>query len=419
MDDGNRAVAQEWRRHWLLLLAATVGVSFGSIPIVTLGLFMQPLQDTFGWSRTAISLGLTVYAFASMPLTPLGGALVDRFGARAVAIPGLVLSGLIFAAFGLITGAYAQWIAVWVAYSLASVLIRTMIWNATVSRAFVVNRGLAIAILLSGMSLASSTAPLLAHELIRGFGWREAYAALGIGWTAIALLFVIPFFREWAAPAPQRTNAAPPPPARQPGGLTLREALRSIVLIRIALAALLVTTLASAYGVHLVPIYTSLGMSRGGAAGVAMLAGIAGVASKIAIGWAVDRVQTGLLPMVALAIPAVCYALLLASHGSTAMLLTGAIFAGVGGGASLHMIMYLTTQYGGLRNFGKIYGSVSALVALSAGIGPITAGAIYDATGSYTLFLVIGIPIFIVAGLLVFGLGPYPQFESVVADDAQ
>lgn len=418
MGKSTESPPSEWKLHWLLLLAATIGVSFGSIPTVTLGLFMEPLQNEFGWSRTTISLGMTVFAALSVPLTPFGGALVDRFGSRRIAIPGLALCGVAFAAFGLMTDAVAQWIVTWVIFSAVSILIRTMVWNPAVSRAFVANRGLAMAVLLSGMSLAGSTAPLLAHELIETFGWRGAYFSLGLGWTGAALVLVFLFFRERAIPAPADNSGATAARTLLPGGLTTREALRSVRIIRIALAALLATTLSSAYGVHMVPIYTSLGMQRGEAASVALLAGVAGVLSKLAIGWLADRVQTGFLPFAALALPGGGYALLLASQGSTPMMLAGAVLIGLGGGATLHMIMYLTTQYGGLRNFGKIYGSVSALVALAAGIGPVSAGAIFDQTQSYALYLTIGIPMFLAAGLLVFGLGPYPHFPPVDPGDS-
>ena len=97
--------------------------------------------------------------------------------------------------------------------------------------------------------------------------------------------------------------------------------------------------------------------------------------------------------------------------GGTAVLILVASIVGFGGGATLYMIVYLTTQYGGLRHFGKIYGTVSIMTGLSAGVGPITAGIIVDTTGNYELFLVLGIPVFIVAGLLVAGLGPFPAFE--------
>jgi hypothetical protein len=59
------------------------------------------------------------------------------------------------------------------------------------------------------------------------------------------------------------------------------------------------------------------------------------------------------------------------------------------------------------------------MTGLSAGIGPVTAAWIFDRTGNYELYLMLGIPLFVVAGLLVYGLGPYPQFKPTEAAVAQ
>jgi MFS family permease len=412
--EAGQAAPSEWKLHWLLLLAATVGVSFGGIPVSSMGVFMQPLQDEFGWSRTTISVSMTVFAFVVTPLTPFAGALVDRFGARAIAIPGLFLCGLTFAAFSLMNGVVALWFGMWVAYALASLLIRTMVWNPPVATAFVANRGTAMAVMLSGMSVASAVTPLLTHFLIAELGWRGAYLALGLGWSGMALLLVIPFFRMAPVKVRETESAAPgsPQPARfVPGGLSLREALRDKVMIRIAIATFLATMIGAGWGVHAIPVYRSLGIAEVTAASLALVAGTAAILSRLVCGAILDRFKAGWVPGVVLALPALAFIVLLVSDGALPIVLVGVALMGFGSGATLYMIMYLTTQYGGLRHFGKIYGSVSALVGLSSGIGPVTAGWIFDTTGSYEGFLMLSIPVFIVAGLLVLGLGPHPQFE--------
>jgi MFS family permease len=418
---GRDSSPSEWKLHWPLLLAATFGVSFGGIPVSTLGLFMEPLRNEFGWSSTTVSLAMTVFAFIVTPLTPFAGALVDKYGARAVAIPGLVLCGLTFSAFSLSNGVVALWIGMWVAYALASVLIRTMVWNPPVATAFVVNRGVAMAIMLSGMSVASATTPLLTHTLIAELGWRMTYVVLGLGWTGIALALVIPFFRVTPRIRPASPGHADQPVSAHhaiPGGLTLREALRNVTMIRIAIATFLASVIGAAWGVHFVPIYRSFGAEPAFAASLAIVGGGWAIASRLITGAIMDRFRSGLVPFVVLASPALAYALLLVAGGSTIVLILVASLIGFGGGATLYMIVYLTTQYGGLRHFGKIYGTVSIMTGLSAGVGPITAGIIVDTTGNYELFLMLGIPVFIVAGLLVAGLGPFPNFEPETSEPA-
>jgi len=414
VDQDKRAAPSEWRQYWPLLLAATFGISFGGIPTTSLGLFMLPLQEEFGWSRTTISLSMTVFAFIVTPLTPFAGALVDRFGARAIAIPGLVLCGLAFSGFSLMNGTVALWIGMWVIYGLFSLLIRTMVWNPPVATAFVDNRGTAMAVMLSGMSVASAVTPLLTHFLIAELGWRGAYLALGLGWPGLALLLVIPFFKVRPAKAIGRESDSGdgrPPAHFVPGGLTLRQSLGNAVMIRIAIATFLATGIGAGWGLHAIPVYRSLGIAEVTAASLALIAGTAGILSRLICGTIMDRFKAGWIPCVVLATPALAFTVLLLSGGALPIVMVGVALMGFGSGATLYMIIYLTTQYGGLRHFGKIYGSISALVGLSSGIGPLAAGWIFDSTGSYEGFLLLSIPVFIVAGLLVLGLGPHPTFE--------
>ncbi len=412
MHDGQPTGAHEWRQNWPLLAAATAGISFAAIPTVTLGIFMEPLQDEFGWSRATITLGLLVFAVVTTPLSPFAGALVDRFGPRAIGLPGLALAGLSFAAFSLVGGSFAIWITVWTVYSLCALLIRSTVWNRAVAGAFEKSRGMAIAVLLSGTSIAGAIAPFVTHLLIDNVGWEGAYIGLGIGWAGIAWLLVLLFFREpQAAPSGPVDAQGARQPRALPGGLTTREALRSPVIRRIACAVVLQITISAAISVHLVPIHMSLGASRGEAAGIISLMGIGAILAKLATGYVADRARSSVLPLVAFSLPALGYLLILYGDASIATLSAATFIIGCGSGSALHMMVYLTTQYGGLRNFGKIYGSIGALMGLSAGIGPFAAGLLHDATHSYSLLITAAIPMLLVAGLLVFGLGPYPDFR--------
>jgi MFS family permease len=408
------SAAQEWRNFWPLVMAGMAGLTLGTIPSATLGVFMDPLGNEFGWSRTEISLGLTIFAIISLPLTPFAGVLVDRFGPRRVAIPGVALSAAAFASFGLLSGSLVQWLAIWVAYTLASLLTRTLVWNKAVSAAFTTSRGLAIAVLLCGTAVSSSLSPAATNWMIEHWGWRTAYLGLGAGWGSMVLLLVVLFFREKAAPAASGTGAAAVAPML-PGGMTVREAVRSLTMHRIAIAMFLQSTMGVSIMVHLVPMLTADGLTRGEAAGIAAILGMGSIAGKLITGWLADRVTGSLLPVACFGGPAVAYVILLQAQGSVLLLSGAVIVLGYCSGASLHLTTYLTTRYAGLRNFATIFGLISSLMALSAGIGPVLAGVIFDATGSYALLLTAGIGVALVAGAAVFGLGPYPVFPPFEA----
>src|SRR3954451_5813508 len=90
---------------WWIVLVAAVGLSMSYGPIVTFtfGVFFKPLSQEFGWTRAqvslAFSLSLLVISFAS----PFVGRLVDRFGARRVIVPSVLLFGLALISFSLLS----------------------------------------------------------------------------------------------------------------------------------------------------------------------------------------------------------------------------------------------------------------------------------------------------------------------------
>ncbi len=409
--DVETAPRSEWRDHWPLVLSATAGLSFGGMPAASLGLFMAPLRDEFGWSSAQVAAGMTLMAAIGLFLAPLAGAVLDRTGSRRVAIPGLAASGVVFAAFGFMTGHYLQWVLIWVGLSLAMLFIRTMVWNRAVSTAFTTTRGLALAVLLTGLALGQVIVPPLANMLIANWGWRAAYVALGLGWTTMALIPVIFFFKERGVNEKAVKAVRVDAPATPLPGLTLQQALRDPAMIKIAVATALQTGVAAAIAIHFVPLLVSLELDRTTAASMAAVLGLCSICGKLLNGWLIDRYSSGLIPFIAFSSPALAYVLLLQGQGSLALITMAAMVAGYAGGAALHMTNYLSTRYAGLGHFGKIFGVVSSLMGLAAGISPLLAGIVFDRTGSYDLVLFTGIPLAIVAGVLVASLGRYPDFN--------
>ena len=49
------SVLDEWKSGWLLVVAAGFGIALGSVQVYSTGVFIQPLEEEFGWSRSAIT----------------------------------------------------------------------------------------------------------------------------------------------------------------------------------------------------------------------------------------------------------------------------------------------------------------------------------------------------------------------------
>src|SRR5207248_8687126 len=59
--------------------------------LYTLGLFIKPLNQEFGWDRASISAAGGIAAISSAITIPFVGSMMDRWGVRTVLLPIVVL----------------------------------------------------------------------------------------------------------------------------------------------------------------------------------------------------------------------------------------------------------------------------------------------------------------------------------------
>jgi len=408
----------EWRVGWSLVLVGMLGVSLSSLATYTLGLFMAPLERDFGWSRAQSSSALSFVALAAVLLAPVVGAMIDKWGTRRLALPGVLLVAVSFAAMSLNNGSIMLWWGLWLWMGLVNLLIKTTIWATAITGMFDKARGMAIAVTLCGTGISSSGGPLIARWLIDDYGWRTAFIGMGILWGVVvvpAVFFL--FFDVRARERRKQHSAAVAAPARMAlPGLSVREALRSKSFLSILGCTFLINTVVTALVVHLVPILVSKGLTRVDAALALGIFGFAAAVGKLGSGWLLDRVHGRVLGMVILAIPAVPCLILSGVPLTLPLAFVVVALIGLGSGGELQTLTYLSTRYVGLRNFGKLYGIFGSLVGICLGVGPLCAGLIYDSVGNYQPLLYAVIPISLLCSLLMSTLGAYPVFEKPRTD---
>lgn len=88
----------------------------------------------------------------------------------------------------------------------------------------------------------------------------------------------------------------------------------------------------------------------------------------------------------------------------------GNFWAPYAAGTKSQITGYLTASYGGLKNFGVIYGVMAALMALASGVGPMLGGVLYDRFGNYDAFLILETAGCIFGGLIMISLPNYPDW---------
>ena len=279
----------EWRAGWAMLLAAAMGVGLSSAPIYALGVFMAPLEHAFGWSRTmmssTVSLTSLVVAFGS----PGIGLLLDRWGARRLALTGTALVSLSVAAFAMMHGSATVLLLMWTMLGFAILPCSPLVWQMAVANRFVARRGLALSLALCGSNLLGAIAPLLCEQIVLYWGWRDAYLSL----ATFMFLSVFPlascFFYDARDLSRKVGLLEAPTTAPLEEGVTLAEALRSRNFWLLTSGFLLAGSCITGMVLHLFPILTSIGITPLVAASATSSMSIAAICSRLVVGLLMDR----------------------------------------------------------------------------------------------------------------------------------
>lgn len=405
------SAAAEWKTNWTLVLAACIGGAIPTLHYYSLGLFFEPLQAEFGWSRAQISVGVLISATVCVLIQPLVGLLIDRWGSRHVALPGLFIYCGAVAALGTVNAAIISYWALFAVMAFGQACLTQPVWIAAVAKRFTAGRGTAISITLCGASIGSLFVPIIAQHMIDSWGWRAAYPTLALVFGAVSLPILLIFFHERGAPV-RSAQPRPATPAPVVPGLTWREGLRSPHFWCLAGVGLFITLSTQSLLVHFVPIVTAKGLDRGAAAAVIGIVGFTSIAGRLCDGFFLDRYRGNIVGAASLLMPLVACVLIYGFDGSKAMAAAIALALGFALGAETSVVAYLATRYLGMRNYGILFGLLAGLINLGAGWGPVVAGAVYDAFGSYDRMLMAAGGLSVLFSLLVLRMGRYPEFTK-------
>lgn len=374
----------EWRSHWPLAIAASLGYSVAMLHVYSFGPFISHLQQEFGWSRAESSMGIAIVGIGAAIFGLPMGILVDRLGPRRVGLAGALLMGITVCLLSTATGTIANWVALWTVIGFATLWVQTPVWTSAVASRFEASRGLAFAVTLSGASVGTALFPILATWLIGLYGWRTAFIALSTLWVGLSFPILFLFFRG-ARDVARKPDVSPD----TQGGLTLAEGLRSPAFYKLLIAGGFYAFTAIGIVVHFVPILTDNGAEPLTAAGIAALVGVFSIIGRLGTGALLDRFPAHVVGAGAFLIPLVACLLLLFDGESRASQAAAAAFFGLTVGAEVDVIAYLATRHFGLEHFGALFGALVTALALGTALGPLAAGATFDRYESYAPFLVL------------------------------
>jgi len=400
-----------YRNRWWVVFATVCGLLVGAGPInvFTFGVFLKPITEDLGLSRGAFSAALTVHVTIAAIVLPVIGWLVDRWGARRIMLPGLLLYALATVSYGLLQASpLLLSFLIFVLTGLVGGVQPPIPYAAVIAQWFDRERGLALGIGTAGVGLGVALVPQVAALLIDAVGWRLAYVGLAIGVLVVAFPPVALFLREppdfvagvWRLQQAAGAAAAVP-------GVAAAEALRSWLFWGLAIAFFLDVIAINGTLTHIVPLLTDRGLPRQVATAALSGTGFALIFGRVLSGWCLDRFWGPYVAITFFILPMVGIGILTSGAAGFAPFL-GAIVCGLGIGAEIDLMAFFTNRYFGLRDYAKLYGTMFGIFALGVGIGPALSGASFDRFHSYTPAFAISM-ILLAAGCLIFlRLGPYP-----------
>ncbi len=363
---------------WTIVGVGIVVTCIGLGSMLSLSVFLQPMSEAMGWSRTSISTASLITWLCMGAGSFLWGALSDRFGTRTVLLlgGGLLGIGLVSASQAATVGQFQLLFGVLVGLASGSFYAPL---TATTTRWFTEHRSLAVALVSAGIGLGASTVGPLARWIITNYDWRLAMLVVG----NLAWLVVIPAALLVREP-PEGSSAGGASPTAGAGGaeLTAGQALRTPQFAVIALTYFACCAAHSGPIFHMVTHAIDRGVSAMAAVTVLSVAGLASLGGKIICGLIADRVGAKGTLIVGLAIQAVSVSLYVFTRDLGSFYALAVMFGFAYGGV-MPLYAIVVREYFGARIMGTVFGAVGLVSTLGMAMGPWAGGWLYDTFGSY------------------------------------
>ncbi len=366
----------------------------------SMGVFFKPFMDEFGWSRALISSAFSLAMLVCGMSSILQGGLSDRFGPRVVMAVGGVFLGIGY----LLMSRVSHF---WHVYLYCTVIIgfgisgTDVVMLSTTSRWFLRFRGLVTGIAKVGTGVGMLVMPLLLNWLIVRYGWRITFLSLGIlsllAYIGLAQFLVRDPGKMGLWPDNEKRVSHEPDTGPEKG-LNTEQAMRTLSFWTICVAYILALFCLATMLLHVVPHVIDMGFSSSRGARILSTVGAVSILGRFVMGGTADRIGTK-------SVLVICFMCLttglfwLQISDRFWMMVVFAILHGFAHGGLFAIVAPITAEYFGTRSHGELFGIVTFVSTFGAAAGPVLAGVVFDASGSYQMVFRI------LTGVSVVGLG--------------
>jgi MFS family permease len=397
-------------RHYRWVIVAA-GAFLGCVAIggmFSLPVFLVPMTEATGWSRTGISSAMTIGFLAMAAGSMFWGTVSDRIGARPVVLIGSCLLAVSLAlasrspslivfqlVFGLLVGLAC------------SAIFAPMM--ATVTGWFDTQRSLAVSLVSAGMGMAPMTMSPVAAWLVSSHDWRTSMLMIA-GIVAAVMIPVSLFVRRPPALAAMASSGGTSP--SDPVDMSLGEAIRSPQFIVLVMTNFACCATHSGPIIHTISYAITCGIPAITAVSIYSLEGLAGLGGRLGFGLLGDSLGAKRVLVAGLliqAIGALGYYFVSSLAGFYAVAaLFGFTYAGV-----MPLYAVLARENFPLRMMGTIIGGTAMAGSLGMSTGPVLGGWIYDTTGTYGWLYIASFALGIGSFLIAMTFRPFPKVRPV------
>lgn len=367
---------------WFIAALAFLILGFSRGIHSSFGVFYVALLETYGWSRGATAGVFSVVLIVDATLSPVVGALLDRYGPKKV-----VGAGCAVLVIGLVLSSWIQnlW-QFYLFFGLVSALGLTFMGMVPhvflISEWFLAKRASAIGAVYSGTGVGILLLAPLTQWLITNWGWTAALQTLAVAVLVLLLPLVASFYQH--GPHGEKLSRPAVPKKNQ---WTTRLALRSLQFWLLFFARVVAAGGTTVIVTHQVAHVVDVGYSRIFAATIFGLVGITSTCGRFIFGFIADlfskraaytlNIWTTLVGIGAL--------MMLQDPSQTWLLYVYLFFFGIGFGSRAVIFSAITADIFSGKGFGSILGYSVISVGLGGALGSWLGGVFHDLTGSYFL----------------------------------
>jgi MFS family permease len=378
-----------WYHGWSVVAVCVLSqVAANGLTYNSFSLFLRDWSTEFATPVSRLQLPIAAMVTVAALISPLVGALADKYPARRLFGWGLFGMALFYVAISMATST-TQVIALYALLAPLALCLSTAVTaNALISRWFVRRLGLALGLSAFGIGMAGVILPPIIGTLLPSVGWRMIWRGGGAVVALLVLPMVVLVIRNQPTEAEGEYYLGSDGKSRThhghggggSSGLNWREVAsrRNFWL----LVGIFLPLLSCHGGVaqNLAPLAASHGLApRAGGVLLSVLS-FTTVVSTLVTGLLSDRFGNR-LPFMGLAAIVIAGVTVLAFGSSLSMLAFGSALVGLGGGWATLLAAAIATEFGA-EGVGRAFGLCMLFLPFS-GIAPFSVARAQEATGSY------------------------------------